>query len=417
MSRILLLGGSGFLGGFIAARLLAHGFQVRAVVREPAMLARTMPALELVPGDLQRDLLPEHWRERLAGCDAVINCAGLLRDPGLQAVHVDGPRALYQAAAAAGMRRGVLISAISADAEAGTAYARSKLEGEQALREHLPDWTVLRPSLVFGESSYGGTSLLRGLAAFPLVTPVPAGGDTARFSPIHVEDLAELVVRAAKGALVRQTVALCGPQELSLLELVRRERAWLGLRPVPLLRVPRAIVARVARLGDRIGRGPISTTALAQLEHGNQGDGSAAAAATGFQPRGYDQARAERPAGVQERWHARLYFLRPAARWSLALLWLGSGLIGLLSVGDPRWPLLPALLGCFWDLVLGAALLRPRAGRVVPLAAAQLLTIAVYSAALTWLQPGLWLDPLGSLTKNIAVAIAVLAWAALEDDR
>jgi hypothetical protein len=100
----------------------------------------------------------------------------------MDAVHVEMPHALHAAAAAAGVARIVLISAISARDDVDTDYSRSKLAGERALRGSGVAWTILRPSLVYGDGSYGGTSLLRGMAALPWCVPLPGAGDFA-FTP------------------------------------------------------------------------------------------------------------------------------------------------------------------------------------------------------------------------------------------
>ncbi len=110
----------------------------------------------------------------------------------MKAIHVDMPRALYAGASRAGVRHVLLISAISARDDVVTDYSLTKLAGEEALRSSGLGWTILRPSLVYGDGSYGGTSLLRGLAALPFFIPVPGKGEYA-FSPIHASDLARSV--------------------------------------------------------------------------------------------------------------------------------------------------------------------------------------------------------------------------------
>src|SRR3546814_19474705 len=112
----------------------------------------------------------------------------------MEAFHIAMPRALYAAARAAGVRQAILMSAISARPDVPTDYARTKLAGEAVLRESGLDWTILRPSLVYGDGSYGGTSLLRGMAGFPFAIPLPGAGDQA-FTPIHLQDPARAVVR------------------------------------------------------------------------------------------------------------------------------------------------------------------------------------------------------------------------------
>jgi uncharacterized protein YbjT (DUF2867 family) len=410
--RVLLLGASGFIGRSIAATLLARGWEVRAVARDAARLGRAMPRLDVVQGDLALDRAPEVWRARLDGCEAIVNCAGLLRGD-LAAVHVEGPRALYAAARQVGVARIVLISAISAAAE--TDYARTKRAGEDVLRQSGLTFAVLRPSLVYGEGSYGGTSLLRGLAGFPFVLPLPGASD-APFSPIHLDDLAAMVAAALDGRVDGRVVEPCGPDTLDLRTVLVALRGWLGLSRGLVLRMPMPLIRLAAALGDRAGDGPIASVSLDQMAHGNAGDGAPAAAATGVTPIRFADALAHHPAQVQDRWHARLYFLRPLTRFVLGVSWILAGLIGLPAAVGGDWPTVPSLVACLWDVALGAAVLR-RPRRIGLLALAQLATVVAYTVAASWWSPALWLDPFGPLLKNATFVIAILVWAALEDDR
>ncbi|MDB5364723.1 MAG: epimerase [Rhodospirillales bacterium] len=410
--RVLLLGASGFIGRSVAASLLERGWSVRGVARDPAGLKRILPRIEAVQADLARDLAPADWSERVRDCEAIVNCAGILRG-NLTAVHVEGPRALYEAARKAGVTRAVLVSAISTGA--ATDYARTKLAGETVLRDSGLAYCVLRPSLVYGEGSYGGTSLLRGLAGFPGLLPIPGNGD-ARFSPIHLDDLAAMIAASLEGRADGTTLAPCGPGTLTLRELLAELRAWLGFRRAPLLRVPMRLIRVAAKLGDRMGDGPIASVSLAQMEHGNEGDAGPAASATGVTPIAFAAALARRPAQVQDRWHARLYFMRPLVRFVLGASWIFVGLIGLPAAFGGEWPMLPSLLACAWDVALGVAVLRRR-HEPSRLALAQIATVLAYTLAASWWAPGLWLDPFGPLLKNATFAVAVLVYAVLEDDR
>src|SRR3546814_12820580 len=117
----------------------------------------------------------------------------------MEAFHIAMPRALYAAARAAGVRQAILMSAISARPDVPTDYARTKLAGEAVLRESGLDWTILRPSLVYGDGRYGGTSLLLRMAGFTLDIPLPGAGDQA-FTPFHLEDLPDHSFRLRSNA-------------------------------------------------------------------------------------------------------------------------------------------------------------------------------------------------------------------------
>jgi uncharacterized protein YbjT (DUF2867 family) len=426
--RILLIGAAGFIGRHVAARLLGAGHAVVAAVRDPARVRRRFPGIEAVAVDLNRMADPADWQALLGGVDSVVNAAGILQSrPGqsAEAIHVRAPIALFEACRAAGIRRVVQISAISADPAAGTEYARTKRRADDHLRGLDLDWVVLRPSLVYAEGSYGGTSLLRGLAGLPFVLPLVGTGDQA-FQPIHVEDVAETVLGALTGpGLVRRTLDPVGPERLSLREILVRTRAWLDLPPVPCLAVPLPLVRVASRVADLVAPGPLGSTALAQLDYGNCGDAAAFEAAVGFRPRRLDEAMRARPSHVQDRWHARLYFLRPALTLALVLLWLGSGLAGLWHLDEGsglaraiglKVPLdVVAVVGfSLLDLGIAAALVAGRRPAVVGLL--QLVLVGGYTLSLGLLDPALWGAPLGPLLKNVPCLAAILAWLALSDE-
>lgn len=425
--RILLTGANGFIGRYLLGRLLEAGHDVVPAVRRPAETDRLLPAPASIAVDLNRDTNAAAWVPRLAGVDAVINCAGILQArPGqsIEAIHAAAPIALFEACRAAGVRRVIQISAISAEQGAGTAYAATKRAADDALAASDLDWVILRPSLVYAEGAFGGTALFRALAALPLI-PVVGAGDQV-FQPIHVDDLAATVLRVLDDpAISRAIIDPVGPDRLTLRQILVDLRRWLGLAPTRVLPVPLGLVRLAARLGDRVG-GPINSTAVQQLLFGNAGAPEPFVAATGVQPRRWQAALRARPAQAQDRWHARLYFVRPLLRWSLALMWLVSGIVGLLQPPALAESTL-AVFGlasaasavvwatCLVDIAIGLALLvRWRPGAI---AAIQVAVIAGYTAVLTVAMPALWGDPFGPLLKNLPVVAAVLALAAIERDR
>lgn len=430
--RILLTGANGFIGSQLLAGLRARGHDVVAAVRDPAALRRKMPGIEVIAADFNRDTSPEIWRPRLAGIDAVVNCAGVLhgaRGQDIEAIHATAPTALFDACVQAGVRKVVQMSAISADAEIGTAYALTKKRADDHLRASSLDWTVLRPSLVYGEGSYGGTSALRGLAGLPFVTPLVGDGSTS-FRPIHIRDLVETVARVVEGdCLARRTTEPVGPEVLSLRAIVARYRRWLGLGPALELSIPLPVMRAMGRVVDVAGGGPMGSAGLQQLLAGNAGHEPAGVfeRAIGFTPASMDERLAERPAGTQDLWHARLYFARPLLRLVLAVLWLGSGIAGLLAPTNAyaavaeslaKIGLSPRLLAVGFslvDLAIAAALvlrLRPRL-----VAAVQVVIVVGYTIGLSVLSPSLWLDPFGGLLKNLPILAAIGVWAALEEER
>jgi uncharacterized protein YbjT (DUF2867 family) len=427
--RVLMLGADGFIGSHLLAALQAFGHSIVPAVRNPERADRLLRTPASIAVDLNRDTSVQAWMPRLEGIDAVVNCAGVLRGTRTQsiaAIHVDAPRALYEACERSGVRRVVLVSAVSADAGVGTAYADTKRAGEEVLRASRLDWVILRPSLVHAPGVYGGSALLRALASLPFAIPLPGDGSQA-FQPIAMDDLCRVVLRAIESPdLVRRSIDPVGPQVVTLRELLVDTRRWLGLPPAPTLRIP-AWMVRIATLAGGLGSGPMNATALRQLDHGNTASYERFAADSGTTALSWNEALLRHPSRWQDRWHARLYFVRPILRVSLVLLWLGSSVAGLLAP-DTWAALVGAQLGigtgaaatmlsaaCLLDLALAFLLaIHWRPGLVT---LAQFAVVAVYTVLATFVVPALWLDPFGSLLKNLPILAAILAHGALEADR
>ncbi|MCB1476717.1 MAG: SDR family oxidoreductase [Rhodobiaceae bacterium] len=425
--NILLLGAGGFIGRHVLAELLSHGHRVDAIVRRDDGLGSAFPQARIHELDLIGMTSEVDWHPRLAGIDVVVNAAGMLRGPAMHAIHVAMPEALYAACGRTGVKRVVLLSAISARPDVETDYARTKLQGEAALRAADVQWTILRPSLVYGDGSYGGTSLLRGMAALPWRVPVPGAGDQL-FSPVHVDDLARAIrIACEDDALAAAELEPVGPRTLTLAALLDKYRRWLGFGHARFVSVPMLVMNLVARLGDVFGNGPVSTNSLKQLVAGNAGDGQSFATAIGFSPRSLDDALHARPASVQDRWHARLFFLPALLTAVLALTWIASALLGLffgaaytrelasaLSLPE-SWILPLQIAGSAIDFVVAALMVFDRKGRwSTPL---QLAVVSAYTALIGIALPHLWLDPLGSLLKNFAFMALVLVHGAIADRR
>ncbi len=425
--RIMLLGAGGFIGRSIMADLLAAGHEVIGIVRNVGELPIAFPQAQFIAIDLAQAANPEIWRHQLFGVDVIINAAGILRGRDMDAIHVDTPKILYAAALEAGVKRIVLISAISARSDVATDYSVSKLAGEEALRSSGLNWTILRPSLVYGDGSYGGTSLMRGMAGLPLITPVPGNGDFA-FTPIHVHDLSQAVRTVCEGgAFSKQTLEPVGPETLNLKDLLQQYRAWLGFGKARFLPVPMPLMRFLARIGDVAGNGPIATNSLAQMVAGNAGDSATFAKAIGFSPRGLSDAMRDRPAQVQDRWHARLFFLAPALKIVLVLMWLSSAYLGLFhghaqtdalvqGIGLPAAFATPLRIGSsILDIAIAGLVIFDRNARLsTPV---QLAVVIGYTLVIGFALPMLWLDPLGPLVKNIPILLAIAVHGAIGDQR
>lgn len=430
--RVLVLGANGFIGSHMAAALSAAGWSVRAGARRPEEASRRAPGHEWVQADFRRLTDPGAWAPLLVGVDAVVNCVGVLQDGGgddTRAAHVEGPRALIAACEAAGVKRLIHVSAVGADGEAGTAYARTKAETEAMLAASALDWLILRPSLVIGRGAFGGTGMVRALAAMPLAIPVVGGHQAVR--PIAMDDLCGAVVAALnRPEISLTTLDITGPERVTLVELLTLYRGWLGFAPAPVIRTPRWVAAPVLMIGDLLAKlgwfSPLTTTSMRQLDHDVAGREDDWAGRLGVSPRGITAFLSQTPASVQDVWHARLWFVRPLAILILGLFWL---LTGLITFG-PGWDRAVAILheggygehaaavagwGAALDIVLGLALfVRGWTARV---AIVMCLATFGYLLAGTISLPHYWLDPIGPWLKVLPMMVLCLFVAGTEARR
>lgn len=238
MKRILLLGGTGFVGRHVCEHLARAGLQMSVITRRAinAQAVQTLPRLTVIEADVHDEaalarLLPGH--------DAVVSLVGVLHGNAarFQRAHVELPRKLAHAMQAAGVRRLVHVSALGASAEGPSNYQRSKAAGEAVLREAGLDLTLLRPSVVFG----AGDSFLRLFARLQASLPVMLlPGSSVRLQPVWVGDVACAVVRClADPATVGKTYELAGPSVHTLRDLVRIAGRLSG-HPRPVIGLPLA---------------------------------------------------------------------------------------------------------------------------------------------------------------------------------
>jgi NADH dehydrogenase len=221
---VTVFGGSGFLGRHLVRALARRGYRIRVAVRRPDLANFLQPLgtvgqIHAVQANLR---YPASVARALDNAEAAVNLVGILAEGGRQtfdSVQAQGARTVAEAVAAAGITRYVQMSALGADPEGVSAYARTKAEGEAAAFAAVPAAVVTRPSIVFGpEDSFFNrfASLARMSPALPLI-----GGGETRFQPVFVGDVAETVARAVDGTLRTGTVyELGGPEVKTFRELI-----------------------------------------------------------------------------------------------------------------------------------------------------------------------------------------------------
>ncbi len=286
--RTAVLGGSGFIGRYVVQRLAARGDVIPVGCRraeeakflKPLGNVGQIATLNLAIGDEQ--VMPAF----LAGNDALVNCVGILRESGAQTferVHHTGPARLARLAREAGIERFVHISAIGADPRSPSAYARTKAEGEAAVRDAFPTVTILRPSVVFGPED----QFFNRFAAMATVSPVLPliGGGHTRFQPVYVGDVADAVVKCLDDpATAGRTYELGGPKIYTFRELIelllgeiRRKRLLIDL--------PFGLAAFQARLMSVLPSPPLTPDQVELLKRDNVvSSGAMTLAALGIAP-------------------------------------------------------------------------------------------------------------------------------------
>lgn len=427
--KILVTGAYGFIGAHIVGALLRAGHAPVAAVRA-SRVGTALPGVAAVACDFARDTDPACWLPRLAGVDALVNCAGILRETGastFRAVHEDVPAALFDACRQAGVKRIVQVSALGDPADGE--FVASKHRGDARLLASGVAAVVLRPSVVYStRGSYGGTTLLRALAALPLIA-LPERG-TQRLQPLDADDLAQAVLASLeRDEAVSQILLLGGPRVLTLREYLALWRRWLGLGEARFIAIPKPLARVGAWLGEVFGRGPLGMTMWRMLERGNvvvPEEAGRAGATLGWTPAPMDAVLARASASSADRWQARTVFLQPLLRVVLALTFIASGIVGFTLPTDQvaalfahspfpaAWAPTLGLAGSIADIMLGGWLLSARAPRAA-LAAMALLVVG-YSLFIGLLLPQAWGDPFGGLLKNGVVLVAI-AFAAAGTER
>ena len=425
---VLLAGAGGFLGGRLAAALARAGHEVVCALRDPAVArARGLPG-RAIAADFAHDHDPAVWTPRLAGVDIVINAVGILRETPAQRfadIHVAAPRALFSACMAAGVRRVLQVSALGADDAARSAYHRSKKAADDFLVRLPLSSVIVQPSLIYGP---GGASarLFTLLASLPLI-PLPGRGEQ-RVQPIHIDDAVAAILALLPGDAFRgERVPLVGPAPLSLRQLLTELRRGMGMPPPRFVAVPPPLVRTGAALAGLLPHSLLDAETLAMLERGNTASAAATRRLLGRPPRPPSAfvAAAERGA---TRTGARLAWLLPLLRWSIAIVWIVTGLLsfGLYPVADSYALLAAVGAGRGWaplllygaatlDIALGIGTLALRRRR--RLWQAQIALILGYTAIITLRLPEFWLHPFAPILKNLPLLAAIVLLMTLEDER
>jgi uncharacterized protein YbjT (DUF2867 family) len=221
---VTIFGGSGFIGRYVARRMAKAGWRVRVAVRRPneAMFVRPYGAVGQVE-PIQANIRDEaSTRSAIRGAEAVVNCVGILVEQGRQgfeAVQAEGAGRIARIAAEEGVARLAHVSAIGADPDSDSLYARSKAAGEAAVTAAFPGAVILRPSIVFGVEDQFFNRFGRMARLSPVL---PLVGPETRFQPVYVDDVAAASEAAARRFVEPGVYELGGPEVATFRELMQR---------------------------------------------------------------------------------------------------------------------------------------------------------------------------------------------------
>jgi NADH dehydrogenase len=270
--KIFLSGGTGFVGGHLRRALTDSGYEIRLLVHKRG--GSFEQGVEPVEGDIT---LPRTFSAALPGCDAAINLVGIIREfpargATFEKLHVEGAKNMLHAANAAGVKRYIHMSALGTRPGATSAYHRSKFQAEELVRASGLDWTIFRPSIIFGPGDEFVNRLagfIRGLPAVPVI-----GDGTYRLQPIAGADVARCFAMALEmPETLGKTFDLCGPDRFTYNELLDTIGLVLGRPMVRKIPNPLAIMKVVVPILQGFSFFPITMDQILMLVEENICDG------------------------------------------------------------------------------------------------------------------------------------------------
>lgn len=274
---VLVTGAAGFVGTHVCRQLTRRGSRVRGLVRSPAKAAERLAQMpvELHVGDVRDEMA---LRRAIQGCDAVVHLAAIAierRGQTYDDVNARGTQHVIDAMQVAGVRRLVHMSQNFASATSPYRFLRSKGLAEDAVRASGTEWTVLRPSVIFGPEDEFVNVLARLVRLSPLGYPLPGGGK-ARFQPVAVDDVARAVAAALEhDKTVRRAYDIGGPAQLTLRQMVARVLVAMETKRL-LVPIPIVLLRPIIAVAQRLLPGfPVTTELLDLLAIDNVVEGNA----------------------------------------------------------------------------------------------------------------------------------------------
>lgn len=271
---IFLTGGTGFIGGHVREALLKRGHTLRLLVHRRSPAAAE-PGVEEIEGDVTR---PETFEEALRGCDATINLVGIIREFSgrgvtFQRLHVEATRNVIAAAKKAKIRRHLQMSALGTRADSTANYFKSKYQAEEEVRRSGLDYTIFRPSIVFGPKDDFINKLAGYLRSFPAM-PVIGDGEY-QLQPIAAEDVARCFADALeRPETIGHEYDLCGPDRYTYNQLLDTIGKVMGKSHVAKINNPLPLMRLIVPFFEGFSFFPVTSDQIAMLVQGSTCDGS-----------------------------------------------------------------------------------------------------------------------------------------------
>ena len=273
--NVFIAGGTGYIGNHVIDTLVKDGHSVRALVRKGSEHKISDKHIDIRSGDLSD---PASLNSALHGCDAVIYLIGLIREfpsKGItfERAHIEGVRHLYAGAKLSGIKRWVQISANGVMPDTPDGYRRTKYRAEEFIKVQDINYTIIRPSVVFGDETGRSvnfvTTVRDTVQSIPFLVPIIGKGDY-RMQPVHVDDLAKVIsLILDKPFTFNKTYSVCGAKSVSYNEIIDSIIQRYGLKKKMKVHIPALLVRTLAAVLQNIESFPVTVEQIDMLVSGN----------------------------------------------------------------------------------------------------------------------------------------------------
>jgi len=422
--NILITGATGFIGSYLLRTLHSQGHKVIAGVHNIKIFNEKNPFVEAMSCDFNVETTPEQWLEKLHDIDVVINAVGIIKETSKQqfkTLHQEAPIALFKACEIIGVTKVINISALGADENANSQFHRSKKIADDFLMTLKLNWTIIYPSIVYG-SNAKSMGLFKIMAALP-VTPLMSKGEQ-KIQPIHIDDFCRAINQLVTLITInRVKINFIGPAPITMKNVFIELKQWLGIRKNYFIHLPYSMVLLISKF---MPNSTITPETIAMLKHNNIADIEPFIRHFGFTPSSFNESLHQYPAMQQDRWQAKLSLMQPLLKFSIALLWVFTGitslfiyprdlsyqLLSLLGITIEYAPLVLAS-AAIMDIILGLATLLSFRLKLIGLI--QISVILCYTILISIFLPEQWLHPFAPIVKNIPIIVATIMMLILHD--